>query len=69
MSANACNVHVWGYFEKLPLSGNLDFFNKRPMVLGRTFPVSNFFKSVICSNDAKEADILDSFGLPLDRGV
>ena len=43
------------------------------MDLGRTFPVSNFLKSVTsgfghCSNDTKEADILDRLGLPL-KGV
>ena len=43
MSANAvsvgfqlaCNVHVWPYFE------NYQFQEKLPMVLSRTFPVSN----------------------------
>ena len=36
-----------------------------------TFPVSNFLKSVTsrhCSNDTKEADILDRCGLPLNGG-
>ena len=48
----------------------LDFYKtKWPMILHRTFPVSNFLSSVTfrhCSNDAKEADIMDRFGLPLN---
>ena len=39
------------------------------MDLGKTFPASNFFKSVTsrhCSNDRKEANILDRCGLPLN---
>ena len=39
----ACNVHVWAYFEKLPVSGKKYFFlQKWPMVLGRTISVINF---------------------------
>ena len=38
----ACNVHVWAYFEKLPVSGKLIFYKKWPMVLGRTISVLNF---------------------------
>ena len=39
------------------------------MNLGKTFPASNFLKSVTsrhCSNDRKEANILDRCGLPLN---
>ena len=42
---------------------------KCSMAFGWTSPVSNFLKSVTsrhCSNDAKEADILGRFGLPLN---
>ena len=41
------------------------------MDLGKTFPVSNSLKSVTSrhySNDAKEADILDRRGWPLNGG-
>ena len=41
------------------------------MDMGKTFPVSNFLKSVTsrhCSNDTKEAHILDRCGLPLNGG-
>ena len=41
------------------------------MDLGKTFSVSNL-KSVIsrhCSNDTKEADVLDRCGLPLNGGL
>ena len=40
-----------------------------PIVLGRTFPVTNFLYSVISrqySHDAREADILNRSGLPLN---
>ena len=43
----ACNVLVWAYFEKLPVSGKRNFYEKWPIVLGRIFPVSNFLHSVI----------------------
>ena len=39
------------------------------MDLGKTFPVSNFLKSITsrhCSSDTKEVDILDRFRLPLN---
>ena len=52
-------------FQKNPLFSEND---KSSMDLGRTFPVSNFLKSVTsrhCSNDTKEADILDRCGLSL----
>ena len=42
------------------------------MDLGKTFPASNFLKSVTsrhCSNDRKEANILDRCGLPLNWGM
>ena len=44
---------------------------KCSMDLGKTFPASNFLKSVTsrhCSNDRKEANILDRCGLPLNWG-
>ena len=39
----ACNVHDWVCFEKVSISGKktTDFYIKLPMVLGRTFLVSN----------------------------
>ena len=53
MSANADSVrfkfarkfHDWAYFEKLSVSEKHKFYIKLPMVLGRTFLVSNFLKS------------------------
>ena len=47
------------------------FLQKWPMFMGRTFPVSNLLLSVTSrhhSNDAKEADILNRSGLPLNAG-
>ena len=44
---------------------------KKSHGLGKIFPVSNILKSVTsrhCSNDTKEADILDLYWLPL-KGV
>ena len=54
------------FLEKL-----IYFYKNWPIVLGRTISVLNFFKSVTSrnySNDAKEADILDRCGLPLNGG-
>ena len=51
-----------------PISMNLWTFRKMPQKC-KSFPVSNFLKSVTsrhCSNDTKEADILDRCGLPLN---
>ena len=47
------------------------YFLYWPMVLGMTFPVSNFLFSVTghYSNVAKEADILDRCGSPLKGGL
>ena len=45
---------------------------KLSMDLGKTFPVSNFMKSVTSMNrlnDTKEADILDRCGLPFNGDV
>ena len=53
------------------ISKNYQFLQKIAYDFGRTFPVSNVLKSMTsrhCSNDAKEGDILNSFGLPLNGG-
>ena len=39
----ARNVHVWAYFETIPVFGEKNiFYNDWPMVLDRTFSVLNF---------------------------
>ena len=42
----ACNVHVWAYFEKIPVSCKTYFYNEWPMVLGRTFLVVSDFDAL-----------------------
>ena len=80
MSANADsvrfkfvrNVHVWAYSEKLLVSGKIYFLQKMTYVPWpgicciKFLVVSDFEK--LYSNDAKEADILNRSGLPLNRG-
>ena len=49
-------------FQKNALPSLVSKMQNKSMDLGRTFPASNFLKSVTsrhCSTDTKEADILD----------
>ena len=58
-------------FRKMPQLHYLQKMQKCSTDLGKTFPASNFLKSVTsrhCSNDRKEANILDRCGLPLKWG-
>ena len=63
-------MNLWT-FRKMPLIALIFSKNAKKCFMdsGKSFPVSNFLKSVTssyCSNDTKEADILDHCGLPLD---